>query len=485
MGIFFTVGEKKDRPGVYQRYENRGTGPLAGAVNGIVAAVYRSNWGPVGAVETIGADEAGGLTARMGGGENATVDLVTEAFNGGATTVLAARLGSGGTQGTLTLKDTTADTPADAINLTTKYPGSRSFKITIREKLGDSTTREFMVTEGDMVREKIEFAVSEAGEVDDLLAAINAKSSFFTAEKAASYAGTGKLALAAEQAITPGTDPIVNTETYSEAFNLLEPYRFNVLVTDSENVAVHILLSTYIERVYQGGKLECFGVVAEPTTVSLDDRMAHAKSFNTYNMVYVGGGWKDAAETKYEGYKAGARMAGMIAAVPSNQSLTHTSIANAMKVLERLTDSQYKAAIQSGMLTFSTSADGIVWVESAITTLVSPDGEDDEGWKKIKRTKIRKELMARVSDSIEPLIGKINNDSDGQANVIKIAKGVCATMRSEGKLLDGYTVELDSANPPEGDSAWFIIQADDIDSLEKAYFVYGFRYSASETATTA
>ena len=58
-------------------------------------------------------------------------------------------------------------------------------------------------------------------------------------------------------------------------------------------------------------------------------------------------------------------------------------------------------------------------------------------------------------------------------------------MRSEGKLLDGYTVELDSANPPEGDSAWFIIQADDIDSLEKAYFVYGFRYSASETATTA
>ena len=138
MGVFFTIGEKKDRPGVYQRYENRGTGPLAGIVNGIVAAVYKSNWGPVGEVETIGSDEAGGLTARMGGGANATVDVVTEAFNGGATTVLAVRLGSGGTQGTLALKDTTADTPADAIKLTTKYPGSRSFKITIREKLGDT-----------------------------------------------------------------------------------------------------------------------------------------------------------------------------------------------------------------------------------------------------------------------------------------------------------------------------------------------------------
>lgn len=479
MGIFFTVGEKKVRPGVYQRYENRGTGSIAGAVNGIVAAVYKSNWGPLGAVETIGADEAGSLTARLGGGTGATTQVITEAFNGGATTVLAVRLGSGGTNGTLPLKDTTDSTPADAITLTTKYPGSRSFKVTIREKLGDSTTREFLVTEGDMVREKLEFPVSAAGEVDALIAAINEDSSYFTAEKVASYGGTGKLALVAEQAITAGTDPTTNTESYSDAFNLLEPYRFNVLVTDSEEVAVHALLAAYIERVYQGGKIECFGIVAEPVSVSLDDRMSHAKAFNSYNIVYIGGGWTDAQGIRYEGRLAGARMAGMIAAVASNTSLTHTAISGATEVLEMLTDSQYKASIQSGMLTFSTSAEGTVWIESAITTLVTPSGEDDEGWKKIKRAKIRKELMARVSDSVEPLIGKINNDSDGQANIITVAKGVCAAMRNEKKILEGYSVELDESNPPEGDSAWFLIQADDIDSIEKSYFVYGFRYSAT------
>ena len=479
MGIFFTVGEKKVRPGVYQRYENRGTGSIAGAVNGIVAAVYKSNWGPLGAVETIGADEAGSLTARLGGGTGATTQVITEAFNGGATTVLAVRLGSGGTNGTLPLKDTTDSTPADAITLTTKYPGSRSFKVTIREKLGDSTTREFLVTEGDMVREKLEFPVSAAGEVDALIAAINEDSSYFTAEKASSYAGTGKLALVAEQAITAGTDPTTNTESYSDAFNLLEPYRFNVLVTDSEEVAVHALLAAYIERVYQGGKIECFGIVAEPVSVDLEDRMDHAKAFNDYNIIYIGGGWTDAQGIRYEGRLAGARMAGMIAAVASNTSLTHTAISGATEVLEMLTDSQYKASIQSGMLTFSTSAEGTVWIESAITTLVTPSGEDDEGWKKIKRAKIRKELMARVSDSVEPLIGKINNDSDGQANIITVAKGVCAAMRNEKKILEGYSVELDESNPPEGDSAWFLIQADDIDSIEKSYFVYGFRYSAT------
>lgn len=479
MGIFFTVGEKKVRPGVYQRYENRGTGSIAGAVNGIVAAVYKSNWGPLGAVETIGADEAGGLTARLGGGTGATTQVITEAFNGGATTVLAVRLGSGGTNGTLTLKDTTSSEPEDAITLTTKYPGTRSFKITIREKLGDSTAREFLVTEDNMVREKIEFLVSTDGEVDELVSAINETSSYFTAEKVASYGGTGKLALVAEQAITAGTDPTTNTESYSDAFNLLEPYRFNVLVTDSEEVAVHALLASYIDRVYQGGKIECFGIVAEPVSVDLEDRMDHAKAFNSYNIVYIGGGWTDAQGIRYEGRLAGARMAGMIAAVASNTSLTHTAISGATEVLEMLTDSQYKASIQSGMLTFSTSADGTVWVESGITTLVTPDANDDEGWKKIKRAKIRKELMARVSDSVEPLIGKINNDSDGQANIIKVAKGVLSAMRSEKKILDGYSVELDESNPPEGDSAWFLIYADDIDSIEKSYFVYGFRYSAT------
>lgn len=476
MGIFFTVGEKKIRPGVYQRYVNRGTGPTAGAVNGIVAACYRSNWGPLGTVETIGVDEADTLTARLGGGEGNTVNVITEAFNGGAVTVLAVRLGNGGTNGTTALND--ADGTA-AINLTCKYPGSRSFKVTIREKLGDTTAREFIVTEDDMVREKFAFSVSAAGEVDALIAEINGASAYFTAKKADAYAGTGKLALLAEAAITAGTDPVVNTETYSDAFALLEPHRFNSACVDTDDVAIHALLTAYINRVYQGGKIDAFAVFGEPSSVTLEDRMAHAKATNNYNCVYIGAGWIDAAGNKYEGYLAAARMAGMIAAVPSNQSLTHTAIAGAVKPIEMLTDNQHKAAIQSGMITFSTSASGTVWVESAITTLVTLSGEDDEGWKKIKRTKIRKELMSRVSDSIEPLIGKVNNNTDGQANIIKVAKRVCAEMKAEEKLLDGYTVELDTANPPEGDSAWFRILADDVDSVEKGYFAYGFRYSAT------
>ena len=36
----------------------------------------------------------------------------------------------------------------------------------------------------------------------------------------------------------------------------------------------------------------------------------------------------------------------------------------------------------------------------------------------------------------------------------------------------------DDDNPPEGDSAWFVIAVDDIDSIEKVYLLYRFRFTA-------
>ena len=53
MASFFTIGEKKTRPGVYFRYENYGKPPIAGADDGKCAAAFRSNWGPLGQVVTL------------------------------------------------------------------------------------------------------------------------------------------------------------------------------------------------------------------------------------------------------------------------------------------------------------------------------------------------------------------------------------------------------------------------------------------------
>ena len=48
------------------------------------------------------------------------------------------------------------------------------------------------------------------------------------------------------------------------------------------------------------------------------------------------------------------------------------------------------------------------------------------------------------------------------------------------KLLPGSLMMEDENNPAQGDSAWFVIAVDDIDSIEKFYLTYRFRFTAED-----
>ena len=121
-----------------------------------------------------------------------------------------------------------------------------------------------------------------------------------------------------------------------------------------------------------------------------------------------------------------------------------------------------------------------MWYDSGINTLVTPDEEtQDDGWKKIRRTKVRFEIIDRLDRALGPKVGRVSNDSDGIADVIQTGQRILDAMSgSEGKLYAGASFKQDPDMPSEeGDSGWFIVQADDIDSLEKIYLQYQFRYS--------
>ena len=471
MGIFFTVGEKKKRPGVYQRYENVGGVSIAGATDGIVACCIRSTWGELNKVHTFESIEQAKLTLGNGG-ENGTVSLLTEIFTGGAKKVYCVRLGNNGTKAQTTLLDTEN---TQAINMTAKCEGDRQLSYMIRKVLGDENTKELIVLENTTEKERITFQGGE-NEIENFLKSAK-QSHYFTFCNVEGYAGAGEIAEVGQTDFPIGTNTTITNEDYSNAFTLLEPYLFNTICVDTESIAVHTLLTAFINKIYQNGNILPFAVIGESTNIPFESRLAHAKAINSYNVVYVGGGAVDTLGQPLEGIRAAARIAGMVASTPSNQSLTHKVVTGMTDVLEMLTNSQYEQTIDAGMLTFSTSSSGNVWIESAVTTLNMPQGEDDEGWKKIKRTKIRKELMNRASATVESLIGNINNDGDGRATVLIAIGNLLALMYTEGKLLEGGYIEVDKNNLPEGDSAWFNIYADDIDSLEKLYFVYKFRYS--------
>ena len=84
--------------------------------------------------------------------------------------------------------------------------------------------------------------------------------------------------------------------------------------------------------------------------------------------------------------------------------------------------------------------------------------------------------MDRIAATWDPLIGKINNSPDGRATLIAAAQGIINRMIAEGALLQG-TIFEDPNNPPQGDGAWFVVQVDDLDSAEKVYITFQFRFA--------
>ncbi len=475
MASFFTIGEKKTRPGVYYRYENYGTPPTAGIDDGKCACVLRSNWGPTDSPVLL--ESYGEISDYFGdGGTSGTTAVPLEQFKGGAKTVRAIRLGTGGTQGSYNILD---DEGNVAVTLLLKYVGSRNLSVTIRPTIEDDSTYELLILEGTSQLEQLTFQNPEGEKTSwDLVTQWeDSGSDYFQLVNAKPTESC--LATVEQEEIAGGTDPNITVEAYNTAFEQLESYRWNVLALDTEDTSVQLMMQLYLNRIYQEGKW-VMGVIGEATTIPLETRILHASAYNDYQMIYVGNGFVDLTGETYEGYLAAARISGLVAGTPSNESITHLTLSGATDLTEHLTNSQYESAINGGMLTFSLSPYNTVWVEQGINTLVSLGTKEDAGWKKIKRTKVRFELFQRLNDTVDSLVGRVNNDPDGRMTVIQASNNVCNTMVAEKKLLTGAYVTEDPDNTPEGDSAWFVVYADDIDAMEKLYYNFKFRFAPEE-----
>lgn len=469
MAVFYNEGETKKRPGVYQRHRNTGFNAPTGAQNGICAIPIQAAWGPLGKV--VKNTDAGDLEKNYGSGTYGTgytVPAAAAMFKGGTSVVYTYRLGTGGTAARKEL--------AEGLTATAKYPGTMPISVAIQEKLGSTTLKQLLVYAGTALVETWDFVADGKTDGANLIEAA-AKSNYITVT---GKAATVPVLAVASGALSGGVDPTVSNEDYSKAFAALEPYYYNTIaldVDDDEDMTLSLLLQAYKEKAYKLGKLG-IAVVGEKTTVAFETRCAHALAFNDCKVVYLGGGYMSGAENM-DGVMAICYTAGVIASTPSNQGITHAAITGATELCESLTYAQYDQAIESGMLLLSLSPDGTIWYDSGITTLITPEeSTQDNGWKKIRRVKVRFELIDRLNRELAPKVGRVSADSDGITDIVQAGQRVLDAMaNNEGKLMPGATFAEDPANPPTGDSAWFIIQVDDIDSLEKIYLQYQFRYS--------
>ena len=464
MGTFYK-GEAKVRPGVYHRYENAGSRSVAEATNGIGAGIIKAQWGPLNQV--IEVDNTTDAIAVFGSG--ATANLISAMFDGGIATGKFVRIGSGGNAPSITLK---TEDDAEAVVITGAYVGSRPLSVSVKETItGDG--KEFIIYEGATIVFQTKFGIDE-DEVAGLIKAINETTKEFGAK--ISGEASGKIAIVTQEPMTGGTDPIVEMADYSKGLSILEATTFNCLAVDTEDVAVHALVNAFLIRTYTAGAYP-MACVAESKEVDLETRMKHAAAYNNEMMHMVLNPAHDVSGNVVDGYILAARIAGMIASVNSNASLTHQTISGYASLAEPLTNSQIEKALKSGCIVLTENSNHQIWIEQGINTLVTPNADQDEGFKKIRRVKTRFELMQRIDHTLEVLVGKVNNDTDGRAALIASAQAVIDRMVSEKKLLPGGTFSEDTTQTSAGDYAFFVISVDDIDSIEKVYLDYKFRFS--------
>ena len=463
MAYSYYDGERKTRPGVYQRTSVRASETVVGAIDGVVAFAMQSNWGPVDKVTTHTTKKS--IINTYGSGES--VEAACSMIDAGASTVYIKRLsGANGTEGTAGKADIDS-----TVTLNAKYPGARELVVTVKEKAADTTKKQVVIKEGTTLLESFEFATNDTDDTEAFMKAV-ANSAYISAtKKSAGLITAGDYTL-------KGTDTVCTAADYADAYYALEPFRYNVLAADSIDEDVFATLCAYAEESYENGKLIMVVGGATPET-AFADRLAKAKECDSERIVYFGSSWVDKEGNTVEGAKAVAYVAGVIAATPANQSIVHTVIEGATDTVEKLTNSQYIDAINSGLLLVSASADGEIWFDSGINTLINLDDNQDAGWKKIKRVRTRNELMDRIDRTLAPLVGKVNCNPDGVAFIIQKAMGVIKEMIAEVKLFEGATFYEDPEQPYDTDSAWFIIDADDIDTMEKIYLHYRFRQSAN------
>lgn len=464
----FILGEIKTRPGSYFTIQKKSSNTTSGIMNGVTAVIFKADFGPLNTAVELNAED--GYETIFGNG--LTTDAIGEAIAGGARTIIACRVGNGGTKGTIILKDTEE---GDAISITAKYPGDKDFTVTVREKLSDSALKECIFYAGTTEFEKVEFASGE-GEAAALAKALETSKNFKAELKEGQE--SAKLATVAQSAFTKGTNPQTTIEDYSNALAQVEPYDFNTICVDTEDPGVHMLLQSFINRILDAGSL-AQAVVAEKHTEPLETRMMHAAAFNDEKMNYVLNAHVDEQGTVLDGYQTAARITGMIGAAPSKTSLTHTVIPGFSEIKENLTNAEIIAAEKRGCIVLSYNKAKQVWIDSAINTLVTPADNQDEGWKKIRRVKARFELIRRITTITDDLAGKVDNDANGRATMISQIQGVGDAMVEEGKLVSCAVAES-STNKADGDNAWFDIDVIDKDSMEHIYLTFKFQFSTNE-----
>lgn len=435
-GGTFDKSVGKVRPGTYINFEASNQSTLGSSDRGtVLIPLINHSYGPEKGFITISNESVDSAIDKLGYSvydDDPSMLLIREAFKNASTVIVY--IAKAGTKATGT---------GGGLSAQAKYGGSRgnalSYSVAANPVAGFDVS---VYLDGSTV---------EAFEgVTDVSALVDSKYITFTASEGTS------LEAAAGVSLTGGTDGTAANSDIAAFLDDMESVNFNTLafpVTEESLLAACVTKIKYLrENVGRGVK-----------AVVPDYKADYEGIINVTNSVVING-------VTLSNAQATAWVAGADASASNVQSNTYKIYVGAESVAGAKTHEQAVAAIQNGEFFFSYSENGDVIVEYDINSLTSFTDRKDKSYSKNRVLRVFDSFAESIRLNFPP--NKYSNNENGWDIMDGMGRSILKQFFDAGAIRN---VDYDSdfavvRGESKGDSTYFNVGIQPVDSAEKLYF---------------
>lgn len=435
-GGTFDKSVGKVRPGTYINFEASNQSTLGSSDRGtVLIPLINHSYGPEKEFITISNESVDSAIDKLGYSvydDDPSMLLIREAFKNASTVIVY--IAKAGTKAAGT---------GGGLSVTAKYGGSRgnalSYSVAANPVAGFDVS---VYLDGSTV---------EAFEgVTDVSALADSKYITFTASEGTS------LESAAGISLTGGTDGTAANSDIAAFLDDMESVNFNTLafpVTEESLLAACVTKIKYLrENVGRGVK-----------AVVPDYKADYEGIINVTNSVVING-------VTLSNAQATAWVAGADASASNVQSNTYKIYVGAESVAGAKTHEQAVAAIQNGEFFFSYSENGDVIVEYDINSLTSFTDRKDKSYSKNRVLRVFDSFAESIRLNFPP--NKYSNNENGWDIMDGMGRSILKQFFDAGAIRN---VDYDSdfavvRGESKGDSTYFNVGIQPVDSAEKLYF---------------
>lgn len=435
-GGTFDKSVGKVRPGTYINFEASNQSTLGSSDRGtVLIPLINHSYGPEKEFITISNESVDSAIDKLGYSvydDDPSMLLIREAFKNASTVIVY--IAKAGTKATGT---------GGGLSAQAKYGGSRgnalSYSVAANPVAGFDVS---VYLDGSTV---------EAFEgVTNVSALVDSKYITFTASEGTSLEAVAGVSL------TGGTDGTAANSDIAAFLDDMESVNFNTLafpVTEESLLAACVTKIKYLrENVGRGVK-----------AVVPDYKADYEGIINVTNSVVING-------VTLSNAQATAWVAGADASATNVQSNTHKIYVGAESVANAKTHEQAVAAIQNGEFFFSYSENGDVVVEYDINSLTSFTDRKDKSYSKNRVLRVFDSFAESIRLNFPP--NKYSNNENGWNIMDGMGRSILKQFFDAGAIRN---VDYDSdfavvRGESKGDSTYFNVGIQPVDSAEKLYF---------------